>query len=175
MKLRAQLWLPLPPADVFPFFASAKNLQVITPEWLDFCIRPPVPASVREGTRIDYRLRLHRIPLYWQSEITVWEPPFRFRDEQRRGPYRRWMHTHTFLPHEGGALCLDEVDYAVPGGAWVERLFVRQRLRRIFEFRQWALLRHFTSHTADVVTSTGGPAWQVTIGEAATGWPAGPN
>lgn len=166
MKLRAQLWLPQAPADVFPFFAAAENLQLLTPPWLEFSIRSAAPTPIQAGTRIDYRLRLHRIPLQWQSEITVWEPPFRFRDEQRRGPYRRWVHTHSFLPHEGGTLCLDEVDYQVPGGAWIERWFVRRDLRRIFTYRQRALLKHFTGLASDAVPSTGGPAWQLSVGDA---------
>lgn len=175
MKLRAQLWLPLAPPDVFPFFASAENLPAITPAWLHFSVRCAVPTPLRQGVRIDYRLRVHGIPLHWQSEITVWEPPFRFRDVQRRGPYRRWEHTHSFLPHEGGSLCLDEVEYEVPGGAWVERWFVRRDLRRIFEFRQRALLRHFTGRSADVVNATGGRAWQVSVGGECDPSAAGPN
>ena len=69
------------------------------------------------GTLLDYKLRVHGLPLRWQSEITVWEPPFRFVDEQRHGPYRKWKHTHTFEEKPGGTLCLDHVEYAVLGGA----------------------------------------------------------
>jgi len=163
MKLRAQLWLPRPPKDVFPFFACAENLQRITPPWLDFTIAKADPSPIQRGTVIDYKLRLHGLPLHWRSEIAAWEPPFYFRDEQRRGPYRHWAHSHWLLPHEGGTLCVDEVDYAVPGGPLVERVFVRRDLRKIFTYRQRAVLREFCGSESDVVGSTGGPAWRVTF------------
>ncbi|HVT73633.1 MAG TPA: SRPBCC family protein [Lacunisphaera sp.] len=166
MKLLAHLWLPAAPASVFPFFAEAENLQAITPGWLDFSIVGARPVPIRQGTVIDYRLRLHGVPLSWQSEITVWEPPHRFRDEQRRGPYRRWAHTHTFEACAGGTLCRDEVDYIVPGGDWIERWFVRHDLRRIFEHRQRALLAHFAPRGDATLPPPAGRTWSVTFAAA---------
>jgi ligand-binding SRPBCC domain-containing protein len=148
MNLRAELWLPFSPERVFPFFAEAENLEKITPPWLHFAIVSPRPIRLRQGSRIDYKLRLYGVPFRWQSEITTWEPPYRFRDEQRRGPYRKWSHTHTFVPADGGTLCLDEVEYQVPGGIRIDRWFVGKRVRAIFEFRQQALLRHFLGRAA---------------------------
>jgi len=76
---------------------------------------------MRVGTLIDYRLRVHGLPLRWQSEITVWEPQRRFVDEQRRGPYRLWLHEHTFELRDGGTLCRDHVRYAVAFDILVHR------------------------------------------------------
>ena len=87
------------------------------------------------GTLIDYRLRLHGIPLFWRTEISVWEPPFRFVDQQLRGPYRLWHHLHTFEELDGGTFCRDVVDYAFFGGPLVHRWLVKPDLQRIFEFR----------------------------------------
>jgi hypothetical protein len=74
--------------------------------------------------------------LRWQSQITAWEPPSRFVDEQRRGPYRLWVHEHAFVERDGGtrrfgsgALCRSR--------RWLlDALFVRRDLKRIFSFRQ---------------------------------------
>ena len=96
---------------------------------------------MRAGTLIDYRLRLHGFPIRWRTEITLWEPPVRFADTQLRGPYRLWEHTHTFVEKDGGTLCRDEVRYAVPGGALIERLFVRRDVEKIFAFRQETMRR----------------------------------
>ena len=56
-------------------------------------------------------------------------------DEQRRGPYRLWAHEHTFEAKDGGTLARDFVEYAVPGGALVNRLFVARDVRGIFAYR----------------------------------------
>jgi ligand-binding SRPBCC domain-containing protein len=135
-RFEDELFLPHPPEVIFPFFADARNLQVLTPPWLGFEILPPVPESIGAGTLIDYRIRLHGIPIRWRTAITAWEPPFRFVDEQLRGPYRRWIHEHTFEARGGGTVCRDRVRYAVPGGALVDALFVRPDVEKIFEFRR---------------------------------------
>jgi len=124
---------------VFPFFADAFNLERITPPLLRFRVVTPRPIAMRAGTRIDYRLRIHGVPVRWQSEITAWEPPFRFVDEQRRGPYRLWSHAHTFVARDGGTLCRDVVTYAAPGGALVHRLLIGPDVRKIFQYRRQAL------------------------------------
>jgi hypothetical protein len=141
--LHAELWLPQPRDAVFAFFSDARNLETITPPWLRFEILTPSPIAMRVGARIDYKLRLHGVPLRWQSEITAWEPPVRFVDEQRRGPYREWRHEHRFDETDGGTLVIDHVDYRVPGGAMVETLFVRPDVERIFAFRREKLREVF--------------------------------
>ena len=133
--ITAEQWIPTTIEMVFPFFADPSNLEQLTPPWLHFRILRPVP-EVHAGIRIDYRLRLHGIPLRWQSEITLWEPPFRFVDVQTRGPYRSWIHEHTFESRDGGTLMRDTVRYAVHGGALVRKLFVAPDLKRIFDFRR---------------------------------------
>ncbi len=132
----AELWLPAPPPELFSFFADARNLEQITPGWLKFSILTPTPIVMRPGALIDYRLRLHGFPVRWRTEITAWDPPDRFVDEQRRGPYRLWIHEHRFVERDGGTLATDLVKYAVPGGRLVERLFVRRDIEAIFQFRR---------------------------------------
>lgn len=140
-----ELWLPAPRTEVFAFFADAQNLEKITPTWLNFSILTPAPITMQAGARIDYRLRIHGIPVRWKTEITTWEPPHRFVDSQLSGPYRQWIHTHTFEEKDGGTLCRDRVEYAVPGGALVHRLFVQKDVQTIFAFRATALRQLFPS------------------------------
>jgi ligand-binding SRPBCC domain-containing protein len=138
------LFLPHPVKDVFPFFADAGNLGNITPPWLRFEILTPLPIAMCTGTVIEYRLRLHGIAMHWQTEITAWEPPLRFVDEQRRGPYLKWIHEHTFTECPSGCDMRDFVQYAVPGGWLVNRLFVKRDLYQIFEYRTRKLRDLFT-------------------------------
>ena len=137
-------WLPRQPEDVFDFYADAFNLERLTPPWLRFEVVTPAPITMRAGVEIDYRLRLHGLSLKWRSRITDWDPPRRFVDEQIRGPYRKWVHEHTFTPQEGGTLVGDHVQYAMFGGWLADRLLVRRDLKRIFAFRQERLAEMFS-------------------------------
>lgn len=101
-RLEAVQFLPRPRAEVFQFFSDAFQLETLTPGWLHFSVLTPAPICISAGTLIDYRLRLHGLPVRWQSRISVWEPPLRFVDEQTRGPYRRWHHEHAFEAVDGG-------------------------------------------------------------------------
>jgi ligand-binding SRPBCC domain-containing protein len=130
--------LPGTPAEVFGFFADAQNLEAITPPWLGFRIATPAPIAMGVGALIEYRLRLHGIPVRWRTRIEEWEPGVRFVDRQLSGPYALWHHTHEFEPAGDGTLMRDTVRYALPLGPLGElarRAFVRRDLERIFDFR----------------------------------------
>jgi len=142
-QLNSEIWLPATIETVFEFFSDARNLETLTPPWLNFKVLTPSPIEMKPGTLIDYRLRTRGIPLRWQSEITDWAPPHRFVDEQRKGPYQRWHHTHTFVEVNGGTAVGDHVDYAVPGGALVHALLVKRDIEKIFAYRQQKLIDIF--------------------------------
>lgn len=129
-----------PRAEVFAFFSDPANLEALAPPRLRLQLLTPPPVEMRAGLRLDYRMVLGFFPVRWQSEITVWEPPARFVDEQRRGPYRSWIHEHGFEESSAGTLVRDRVRYAVPGGRLVDRLVVAGELARIFDYRQARLL-----------------------------------
>lgn len=137
---RCEQIIEKPIEEVFEFFGEAENLERITPPWLKFKIVTPRPIEMKPGTIIDYRLKIHGIPVRWQSEITAWEPPRRFIDEQRRGPYRKWIHEHLFEPiGEQETRMTDDVRYSVLGGWPVHRFFVKRDVEKIFEYRRTAL------------------------------------
>jgi ligand-binding SRPBCC domain-containing protein len=132
--------IPLGITRVFDFFTDAAKLDRLTPPWVHFRLDTPLPVALGPGAVLDYRLRLHGVPFRWRTEITEWNPPHGFVDEQRRGPYRWWIHTHTFAESpDGGVEMEDIVDYEPRGGALVHALFVGRDLRRIFRYRAAAL------------------------------------
>jgi ligand-binding SRPBCC domain-containing protein len=137
--------LDLPLERVFDFYSQARNLEAITPPWLGFRVLTPEPIEMREGTLIEYRLRLHGLPVRWRTRIELWEPPVRFVDAQLRGPYALWHHTHTFEADGPDAVWIgDRVRYALPLGplgALAHAVFVRRDLERIFDYRAQAVAR----------------------------------
>jgi ligand-binding SRPBCC domain-containing protein len=149
--LRREQRLPGPPETVFPFFADAGNLEAITPRWLGFRIVTPRPIDMRPGALIEYRLRLHGVPVSWLTRIEEWDTDPtrpRFVDAQLSGPYKLWHHTHEFEPDgAGGTLMRDTVRYALPFGPLGEiarRAFVARDLEAIFDFRAECVARALT-------------------------------
>ena len=134
-EFQCETRLPKEQALVFSFFADAANLNAITPPWLHFRTVSSIPVEMHEGAIIDYRLRVRGIPLRWQTRINEWRPPTRFVDEQVRGPYRLWIHEHTFHSHNGGTTVRDHVRYATPLDWLLHRWLVRPDIERIFKYR----------------------------------------
>jgi len=141
--LRKSIWLPQTRAKVFEFFANPGNLDRLTPAWLKFAILKPATCEIKQGALLDYRLRIRGMPIRWQSEIAVWEPPHRFVDRQTKGPYSLWVHEHTFGERDNGTLVEDNVEYAVPGGTIVQKFLVAPDLDRIFNYRHKVLAALF--------------------------------
>ena len=133
------------PARCWAFFATADNLPLITPPWLDFRI-------IRGGGRIgrdallDYTIRWMGLPVKWQTKIIDWSPPRQFIDFQVRGPYALWIHQHTFEPTAaGGTDCRDRVVYRLPVpvmGRLLHAAVVRKQLLEIFRFRRKVIGEH---------------------------------
>jgi len=140
--LRREQHLPKPPDEAFAFFGDAHNLEDITPPWLGFRVVTPRPIAMRPGTLIEYRLRLHGLPLHWRTQVAVWDPPRRFVDVQLRGPYRLWHHTHEFEPEGDGTLMTDVVRYGLPLGPLGEiaqAILVGRDVEAIFDHRAGAI------------------------------------
>lgn len=139
LTLRSTQWVPRPVDEIFRFFSDEKNLERITPPWLNFQVVNKSTEQIQEGTLIDYRLKLRGMPLQWQSRIEEWKPPSHFIDVQTKGPYTRWEHLHVFNPVQGGTLMNDYVRYRLPvgklgrvlGGRWIKR-----DLARVFGYRR---------------------------------------
>ena len=138
-NLNRETFIPASIDRVFDFFCQASNLNQITPPWLHFKILYQDSKRMERGTRIDYSIRLHGIPLTWKTQIVEWEPPHQFVDFQLKGPYKYWRHTHRFLNKNDGTLMQDIVDYVVPGKFFeplLHALFVKKDLERIFDYRE---------------------------------------
>lgn len=132
-----------PLAEVFAFFSDAANLQRITPPELHFRIETPLPVDMREGALIVYRLRLFGVPFRWKTRISRWNPPLEFVDEQVRGPYREWIHTHRFQARGDSTGISDQVQYRLPLWPLGELAYplVRLQIGRIFRYRKRILHR----------------------------------
>jgi ligand-binding SRPBCC domain-containing protein len=55
--LRRQQVIARPVDEVFVFFSDARNLEVLTPRWMNFQIQTPWPIEMGKGAIIEYTIR----------------------------------------------------------------------------------------------------------------------
>jgi hypothetical protein len=129
--------VPFPLDRVAELFADPSNLERLTPGWLRLRL-VEAPGRIEVGSVIRYRVAPFGLRQTWVAEISVWEPPHRFADVQRSGPYRAWEHTHSFTAVGSGTEIRDSIRYRLPGGPLAplaDRLGHRALLTRLFAYR----------------------------------------
>lgn len=139
--IECEQFIPADIETVWKFFSNPINLGVITPPDMKFKqISASEGDKIYAGQLIRYRVSpMYGIRIGWLTEITQMEEHRSFIDEQRRGPFSLWKHQHFFEPVAGGTKMTDIIQYRVPGwwiGNLANKLFVRRRVKQIFEFRR---------------------------------------
>jgi hypothetical protein len=138
----------------FAIFEDPYNLAKITPRSLNFRVTSTDRIEMRKGAEIEYTIGWFGLPIHWKTIILEYDPPFRFIDEQAKGPYARWIHRHTFESTEQGTKINDHVEYALPFGPLgrlVHLFAVRRQLLRIFNYRQEQLGKILNNKTRQTV------------------------
>lgn len=133
--------------EVFNFFSNEKNLEKLTPNNLDFKVLRKSTINLEEGTLIDYDLKIHGFPIKWQSKITKFKAEEGFVDEQIKGPYSKWVHTHDFISVKNGTIIKDKIVYKVPFGKiglLVTGFIIKNDLKNIFNFRRRIINQQFS-------------------------------
>jgi len=165
-------WVAAPLEQVFLFFASPANLPRIMPpnagtELLAVKLVPPpgitpVLSTVtnREpvagvGTEIVTAFRL--VPFLpfrgrWIAQIIEFEWNDHFADVQKKGPFHRFQHRHSFRAETrrgvSGTVVRDKIEYEIGFGilgGLAQKIFVERTFQKMFEFRQKkleAILQH---------------------------------
>jgi len=132
---------------VWDFFSSPANLSKITPPEMGFIITSPKQPEMYPGMFITYKVSpALGLKLNWVTEITQINEKVFFIDEQRKGPYSIWHHEHHFSEVDGGVEMHDILYYSIPFGfigSIADRVFVRNKVRRIFEYREKRILEIF--------------------------------
>ena len=147
--LESNQFINKPIEEVFQFFSKPENLSVITPAKLGFKILSPTPIKMEVGRLIDYNIYLMGIPIHWRTLITDYEPPNMFVDQQIKGPYAMWHHTHTFHKVKGGVEIKDRVVYSIPFGflgRLLNYLWIKRDLNNIFLHRKKVIDKLFENN-----------------------------
>ena len=132
--------------EVFVFFSNPENLSVLTPEKLNFTILTPTPIVMKEGQIIDYTIKLLGFNGRWRTIISEYNGKNKFVDQQLKGPYSMWHHTHEFKELNGSINMIDTISYVMTFGILgqiVNKFWVKRDLDNIFKYRQKAIMKYF--------------------------------
>ena len=124
---------------VYRWHALPDALQKLTPPWEKAEVVEQTGSIEQIGSRVKIRVCIGPISQTWTSEHTACEPGRMFRDTMVSGPFRRWEHTHLFIPDGDEASWLeDRVEYGMPFGRLgnlVAGGYIKKRLGRMFAWR----------------------------------------
>jgi uncharacterized protein len=127
-----------PAAEVFHWHEEAGALERLTPPWEAVELEQP-PPGIRDGDRGVLRVGLGPLKIRWVLEHRDYIEGRQFRDVQISGPFRSWVHTHSFRPDGPHASILeDRIEYTLPMGylgAFLGNWFVQRKLKRLFDYR----------------------------------------
>ena len=146
-QIKTKQKLPISSKEAWEFLSNPNNLAEITPKYMNFKILSGDDRPIFAGQIIQYKVTpLLGITLKWVTEITHVKENEYFVDEQRFGPYSLWHHKHFIKEIDGGIEMEDVVDYKIPFGILgqiAHPLFVKNKLRQIFKYREKKLIKLF--------------------------------
>ena len=122
-----------PLGTVFGFHERADALLLLSPAF------PPVRVlqkmgGIEAGSQVELKIG----PFRWVALHSAFEKNRFFEDRQISGPFAKWVHRHEFESVGNSTRMTDRIEYQLPGGRWVNRLFgwaVQLGLRPMFRHR----------------------------------------
>ncbi|MCK5312115.1 MAG: TIGR01777 family oxidoreductase, partial [Desulfobacteraceae bacterium] len=97
-----------------------------------------------------FQMRLFKIPMIWEADHIAYQKNKLFKDQQIRGPFSKWIHTHKFKSDGKDSIMEDNIDFKLPFG-FLSRPFYRyakKEFNRMFEYRHRVLKYDLEHHVA---------------------------
>jgi len=141
----ATVELRRPALELFDYLARPANLGVLTPPELHLQLVDG-PDRLKLGAMLHWRARRMGVSQSMVNEITVFEEGARIGEEQRTGPFARWIVTHRFEATASGSNLTSEVIYEPPGGMLgllVTVEVIHKDLEKLFGYRAQRLAELF--------------------------------
>jgi len=109
--------IPATPGRCFELSLSVDAHQSSMSQSGERAVAGVTSGVMRLGDSVTWKARHFGVPITMTSVISEYDAPYRFVDEQRSGPFKRWWHEHRFEPTSGGTLMTDVVEFESPAGA----------------------------------------------------------
>jgi len=133
-----------PVETVFAFCSSRQGFERHFPHrvsWKDG------PDEWCEHSELAFRFQYLRCWFNYRTRVTRWEKNRMFVDEMVAGPYKRFVHTHTFDPLAEGTRYTDRVEFSTGYGRWIDRTLALRQIRSTFRKRHARMKQILESRT----------------------------
>lgn len=148
--------LEVPVEAAFRWHANPGAFERLVSPWQAVKLLSGAP-ELRDGTEVALRVGSFPLRVRWVARHRDVRPPSQFVDEQVRGPFTWWVHTHRFEPEGTGSCVLtDEIEYRPPLGLGFG--LVGKELERLFRYRHCV-----TRHDLRVHADNPGPPLRVLV------------
>ena len=141
-RLIFEQWLPYRKEKIFLFFFKFKNVKKITPPLLKIRAASDSLKKPTKNSVIKYKFRIYGMSAYWTILISSWNPHEYFTSIQKKGPFKKWTHRHSFEKMGNGTLVTNTIQYTPPlgGFGWiVTGRIIEKIIRRVFKYRRKTL------------------------------------
>ncbi len=154
--------MPVDASTLYRWHARDGAFQRLVPPW-DNIETIAATGGIQDGAKRIMKLHQGPMSLTWEANHYAHIKDEQFVDEQVRGPFKRWVHTHRFEAIDNSSSRLvDHIDYELPlaglgrlaGGSQTQKMLQRMftfRHRRTFE----DLLRHNAHQSPLTIAITG--------------------
>lgn len=143
----AKTEMPVSAADLYRWHMQPGAFEKLSPPWQKVRVLK-APAVLQEGAVLVMKIYIGPIGVRWQALHRDFIADRQFVDEQLRGPFSSWVHTHRFEPRgEERSLLVDHIEYRLPFGplgALVGGRFSQYLLKRLFTYRHELIFRELS-------------------------------
>jgi uncharacterized protein (TIGR01777 family) len=140
--------LPHPIDEVFAWHTRPGAFERLNTPWRPVSVVRS-SGGISVGAQVEIRIPVApSVHIPWHLSHTAYEPPYMFRDEQVRGPFRQWRHTHSFFrTTEATTTMRDTIEYQLPRGTSILNWSLQRELKRLFIFRHSVLKADLELHS----------------------------
>lgn len=143
-----QSTLTYPAPEVFAWHVRPGAFERFSPPWRQVKVLRST-GSLAPGSEVLLRCSaVGPFNFTWLLRHGEYRPQELFTDEQVKGPFRAWVHRHSFVPHsESLSTMLDEVEFEMPLFFSPLGPLIMRDLRRLFAFRHSVLCTDLALHS----------------------------
>ncbi len=141
LRYEGSQWVPKDKNTVFDFYSSVQNIEKITPPWLKFQVNTP-SLRIKDNLEIDYKIGIYGLNIKAKTKVVICKPPDLFVDEEIKGLFHKWRHSHKFISLAGGTLIQDSVNYQLPYGlSLLGSRIAKNHIKKMFDHRHKMIFR----------------------------------